>query len=120
MDPDEGLNGVTICQLFDHVMLRFANVSQLEVDSNLIRFNKPMDPSVTLAVYVCRQACCHEVVTVVELLISEATMVSTFVKHAAATGGIVVSSGTWESPRVGWPAHGMGRRFQTLDSSLHQ
>ena len=29
MDPDEGLNGVTICQIFDHVMLRFANVSQL-------------------------------------------------------------------------------------------
>ena len=51
-----GLNGVTIRQIFDHVMLRFANVSQLKVNSNLIRFNAPTDPSVTLAVYLRLQA----------------------------------------------------------------
>ena len=88
MDPDEGLNGVTVCQIFDHIMLCFANVSQLEVDSNLIRFNKPMDPSVTLSVYVCRQERCQEVTADAEVPISEATMVSTLVKYAAATGGL--------------------------------
>ena len=97
MDPDEGLNGVTIRQIFDHVMLRFANVSQLEVDSNLIRFNEPMDPSVTLAVYVRRQERCQEVAADAEVPISEATMVSTLVKHAAATGGLDVAWGTWKA-----------------------
>ena len=36
-------------------MLRFDNVLQLEVDTNLAKFNEPMDPSVTLVVYICRQ-----------------------------------------------------------------
>ena len=97
MNPGKGLNGVTICQIFGHVMLRFVNVSQLEVDSNLIRFNKPMYPSITLAVYVRRQERCQEVASNAEMPISEATMVSTLVKHAAATGGLDVAWGTWKA-----------------------
>jgi hypothetical protein len=58
MDPDKGLNGVAIPQIFDRVMLQFANVLQLEVNTNLIKFNEPMDPSVTLVVYVRRQEQC--------------------------------------------------------------
>ena len=49
LDPKKGLNGVIICQIFDLSMVRFANVSGLEVDANLLKFNEPMDPSVTLA-----------------------------------------------------------------------
>ena len=93
MDPDEGLNGVTICQIFDHVMLRFANVSQLEVDFNLTRFNKPMDPSVTLTVYVRRQERCQEVAADAEVPISKATLGSTLAKHVAATGGLTSCGG---------------------------
>ena len=97
MDPDEGLNGITIRQIYDHVMLRFANVSQLEVDANLAKFNEPMDPSVTLAVYIRRQERCQEVASDAEVPISEATMVSTLVKHAAATGGLDVAWGAWKA-----------------------
>ena len=94
MDPVEGLNGVTICQIFDHVMLRFANISQLEVDANLIRFNKLMDTRVTLAVYGCRQECCQEVASSAKVPINKATVVSTLVKHAAAADGLNVVWGT--------------------------
>ena len=97
MDPDEGLNGVTIRQIFDHVMLRFANVSQLEVISNLIRFNEPMDPRVTLAVYVRRQERFQKVAADAEMPTSKATMVSTLTKHAAATGDLDVTWGTWKA-----------------------
>ena len=55
MDPDKGLNGVTICKIFDHVMLHFDTVSQLEVNANLIIFKKLTDPSVNLTVYIYRQ-----------------------------------------------------------------
>ena len=109
MDPDEGLNGVTIRQIYDHVMLRFANVSQPEVDANLAKFNEPMDPSVTLAVYIRRQERCQEVASDAGIPISEATMVSTLVKHAAATGGLDVAWGTWKTRAaaglpMGWAA----------------
>ena len=39
-DPDEGLNDTTIRLLYDHVMDRFAHISQTEIDANLAEFNE--------------------------------------------------------------------------------
>ena len=91
MDSGEWLNGVTIHQIFDHIMLCFTDVSQLKVNSNLIRFNKPMNPSFNFAVYIRRQERCHEVMFDAEVPISTATMVSAQVKHMAATCGLDVA-----------------------------
>ena len=54
-DPDEGLNGVTICNVYDYVLSNYATISQAEVDANLEKFNKPINASQTLAVYICKQ-----------------------------------------------------------------
>ena len=72
-------------------MLRFVNVSQLEVDTNLIRFNKLMDPSVTFIIYVHRKECYQELASNAEVPISKVTMVSAIVKHVAVTGGLDVA-----------------------------
>ena len=50
-DPDEGLNGVDIMDLYNHVMDRFATISQMEIDANMAEFMEQMDPTTTLAVY---------------------------------------------------------------------
>ena len=100
MGPDRGLNDVTIYQIFDHIMLCFANVSQLKVNANLVRFIKPMYPSVTLVVHVCRQERCQEVTSDTEVPITEAIMVSTSVNHTATTGGLDVAWGTRKARAV--------------------
>jgi hypothetical protein len=60
-DPDEGLDDVQIRDLYDHIMERFAKISQTEIDENLLEFNEGIDPSKTLAVYKRKQELCQEV-----------------------------------------------------------
>ena len=54
-DPDEGLNGVDIRQLYDHVMTCFATIFQREIDENMETFHEGMEPSKILAVYIRKQ-----------------------------------------------------------------
>ena len=49
-NPDEGLNGVNIRTLYEHVMDRFATIFQTEINANMETFNEGMDLSKTLAV----------------------------------------------------------------------
>ena len=49
-DPDEGLNGVTIRDVYYYVMSNYATIFQAEVDANLNKFNEPIDASRNLAV----------------------------------------------------------------------
>ena len=51
-DPGEGLNGVTIRDVYEYVMIKYATISQAEVDANLDTFNGPIDASHTLSVYI--------------------------------------------------------------------
>ena len=50
-DPDEGLNDISIRDLYDHVIDCFAKISQCEIDTNLASFNEGINLSKTLAVY---------------------------------------------------------------------
>ena len=95
-DPDEGLNGVEIMILYNHVMDRFASISQLEIDSNMTEFMEQMDPTTTLAVYNRRQERCQEIAQDARVPISEATMVTTGTKHAVATGGMEETWKLWK------------------------
>ena len=87
-DLDEGLNGVGIQDLYDHVMDCFAQISQSKIDGNLITFNKGIDPSKTLAVYTRKQEFCQETANGADVPITEASMVTTGTKHAVATCGM--------------------------------
>ena len=87
-DPDEGLNDISLRELYDHVMDRFAHISQEEIDANVARFNEGIDPTKTLALYTRKQELCQEIAHDAEVPISEATMVNTATKHAVATGGM--------------------------------
>ena len=53
-DPNEGINGVTVRDVYDYVTGN-ATISQAEVDDNLNKFNEPIDTSQTLAVYIRKQ-----------------------------------------------------------------
>ena len=61
-DPDKGLNGVTIRDVYDYVMEIYATISQAEVDNNLNKFNKPIDASRNIAVYIQKQELFQEMV----------------------------------------------------------
>ncbi|KAL7531195.1 hypothetical protein ACHAXR_003897, partial [Thalassiosira sp. AJA248-18] len=106
-DPDEGLDGVNIRDLYDHIMDRFAKISQVEIDANLVEFNEGIDPSKTLAVYTRKQELCQEIANDAGVEITEATMVTTGTKHAVAAGGMDDAWKTWVRmavPLRTWPA----------------
>ena len=87
-DPDEGLNDVIIIDLYNHIMDRFANISQAEIDANLATFNEGIDATKTLAVYTRKQELCQEIALDARVEITESTMVTTATKHAVSTGGM--------------------------------
>ena len=90
-DPDEGLNGVDIRTLYEHVMDRFATILQGKIDKNIKQFNQGMDPSKTLVVYVRKQEQCLETSVDAEDPISEATMMTTGTKHAVGSGDMALA-----------------------------
>ena len=137
-DVDEGLNGVDLRSLYDHVMDRFASISQHEIDANLAEFNEGIDPSLTLAVYTRKQEKCQEIAADAEVPITEATMVTTGTKHAVATGGLEQEWKTWHTTaqpktwlnwKTFWTAAFKGKRelikltgsaFNNMANSAHE
>ena len=85
-DPNEVLNGVTIRDVYNYVMEKYAMISQAKVGANLDTFNNPIYNSRTLAIYIRKQELCQEMAVDTNAPIIEATMVTTGTKHAVATG----------------------------------
>ncbi|KAL7523601.1 hypothetical protein ACHAXR_000252 [Thalassiosira sp. AJA248-18] len=87
-------------------MDRFAKISQVEIDANLVEFNEAIDPTKTLAVYTRKQELCQEIANDAGVEITEATMVTTGTKHAVATGGMEDAWKIWMRravPLCTWP-----------------
>ena len=102
-DPDEGLNGVTICQLYDHVTARYAKILQLEIDKNKQVFEQGIDATKTLAIYIRKQEACLETSVDADDLFSDATMVLTGTRHAVATGNMQLAWRDWvRIPNMTW------------------
>ena len=99
-DPDEGLNAVHIVDFYNHIMDRYANISQSEIDSNLISFNEGIDATKTLAIYIRKQEHCQETALDARVPIDESTMVTTGTKHAVATGGMDEAWKTWKRTAI--------------------
>ena len=89
-NPDKGRNAVNIHMLYEQVMDLFANISQIKIDANITRFNKGIDPTLTLAVYMHKQELCQETESDSGVSISRETVVPTVTNHAVATGGMEV------------------------------
>ena len=86
--PDEGLNGVTIRDVYDYVMGNYATIYQAEVNTNLNKFNEPIDASRTLTFYIKKKELFQEMAEDAHVPITKANMVTTGTKHAVATGGM--------------------------------
>ena len=87
-DPNKGLNGVTIRDIYDYVMGNCATISQADFDTNLDTFNEPINASRTLAVYIRKQELCQDMAEDAHVPITKATMVTTGTKHDVANGGM--------------------------------
>ena len=87
-DPDEGLNGVTICDVYDYVMGNYVTISQAKVVVNLDTFKETINASCTLAVYIWKQELFLEMAKDVHVPINKATMVTIVTKHSIATSGM--------------------------------
>jgi hypothetical protein len=55
IDPTEGLNGVSLHDLVNHIRNTYASISQPKIDDNMTEFAIGINPSLPLAVYTCKQ-----------------------------------------------------------------
>ena len=85
-DPNEGINGVTVRDVYDYVTGNYATIPQAEVEDNLKKFNEPINTSRTLAVYIRKQELFQEMAEYAHVPITEATMVTIYTKHVLTTG----------------------------------
>ena len=94
-DPIEGLNGVEIRDLVDHIRDRYCYIDQADLDANIHRFQQGIDPSLPLVVYIRKQEDCQEFAHDGHVDISEATMVTTGTKHALQCGAFTDAWKEW-------------------------
>ena len=85
-DPNEGLNGFIVRNVYNYAMENYATISQAEVNANLETFNNPINTSRALVLYIRKQELCKEMAEDVNVFITKATMVTTCTKQAVATG----------------------------------
>ena len=55
VNPTEGLNGVDLRTLVQHILTTYAQISQPDLDDNMTEFNTGIDPGLPLAVYTRKQ-----------------------------------------------------------------
>jgi len=58
-DPTEGLNGVDLRTLVQHILTTYAQISQPDLDDNMTEFNIGIDSGLPLAVYTRKQEKCQ-------------------------------------------------------------
>jgi hypothetical protein len=113
-DPIEGLNGVNLRTLVTHILTTYAQISQPNLDDNLMDFNTGINPILPLAVHTRNQEKCQVFAHNAGVPISNATMVTTGNKHALATGNMTlawhkwkrcpIADQTWPNWKVHWTA----------------
>jgi hypothetical protein len=89
-NPTEGLNGVDLCTLVQHILTTYAQLSQPNLDDNMTDFNTGINPSLPLAVYTCKQEKCQVFAADAGVPISNKLMVTTGSKHALPSGNMTL------------------------------
>jgi len=76
-DPTEGLNGIELCTLVQHILTTYAQISQPDLDNNMTEFNVGINSGLPLAIYTRKQEKCQVFATDAGVPISEELMVIT-------------------------------------------
>jgi hypothetical protein len=113
-NPIKGLNGVDLRTLVTHILTTYAQISQPNLDDNLMEFNTSIDPILPLAVYTRNQEKCQVFANNAGAPISNTTMVTTGTKQALATRNMTlawrewkrhpIANHTWPNWKVHWTA----------------
>jgi hypothetical protein len=90
-DPTEGLNAVTLQQLFTHIRTTYAQISQPDLDNNVTNFNLGINPNFPLAIYMRKQEKCQTFAQDAGVPISKEMMVMTGTKHALNSGNMMLA-----------------------------
>ena len=95
-DPTEGLNGVDLRTLVQHILTTYAQISQPDLDDNMTEFNIGIDSGLPLAVYTRKQEKCQIFVADAGVPISDELMVTTGSKHALSSGNMTLNWREWK------------------------
>jgi hypothetical protein len=95
-DPTEGLNGVDLRTLVQHILTTYAQISQPDLDDNMTEFNIGIDSGLPLAVYTRKQEKCQVFAADAGVPISDELMVTTGSKHAISSGNMTLNWREWK------------------------
>ena len=95
-DPTEGLNGVDLRTLVQHILTTYAQISQPDLDDNMTEFNIGIDAGLPLAVYTRKQEKCQVFAADAGVPISDELMVTTGSKHALSSGNMTLNWREWK------------------------
>ena len=95
-DPTEGLNGVDLRTLVQHILTTYAQISQPDLEDNMTEFNIGIDSGLPLAVYTRKQEKCQVFAADAGVPISDELMVTTGSKHAIASGNMTLNWREWK------------------------
>jgi hypothetical protein len=95
-DPTEGLNGVDLRTLVQHILTTYAQISQPDLDDNMTEFNIGIDSGLPLAVYTRKQEKCQVFAADAGVPISDELMVTTGSKHALSSGNMTLNWREWK------------------------
>ncbi len=105
-NPTIGLNAVNLCSLIMHILTTYAQISQPNVDDNMIDFHSGINLGLPLAIYTRKQRKCQVFAADVGVPISDKTMIATGTKHALACGNMTLAWCKWKRfplPNHTWP-----------------
>jgi hypothetical protein len=95
-DPTEGLNGVDLRTLVQHILTTYAQISQPDLDDNMTEFNIGINSGLPLAVYTRKQEKCQVFAADAGVPISDELMVTTGSKHAISSGNMRLNWREWK------------------------
>jgi hypothetical protein len=110
-DPTEGLNGVDLRRLVQHILTTYAQISQPDLDDNMTEFNIGIDSGLPLAIYTRKQEKCQVFAADAGVPISDELMVTTGSKHVLSSGNMTLNWRGWkrrpanEHTWVNWKLH---------------
>jgi len=95
-DPTEGLNGIDLRTLVQHILTTYAQISQPDLDDNMNEFNIGINPGLPLAVYTRKQEKCQVFAADAGVPISDKLMVTTGSKHVLSSSNMMLGWREWK------------------------
>jgi hypothetical protein len=122
-DPTEGLNGVDLRMLVQHILTTYAQISQPDLDDNMNEFNIGINPGLPLAIYTRKLEKCQVFAADAGVPILDKLMVTTGSKHALSSGNMTLGWREWkrrpaiEHTWANWKIHWMAAFTEMCDIS---